>query len=38
MVMTMKVVADRIPALAWLSQLLHHQPLPHTARSIPTGP
>jgi len=26
MVMTMKVIADRIPALAWLSQLLRHEP------------
>ena len=26
MVMTMKVIADRVPALAWLSQLLGHEP------------
>jgi len=26
MVMTMKVIADRVPALTWLSQLLNHAP------------
>ena len=38
MVMTIKVVADRVPALSWLAQLLHHQPIRPTARPTPVGP
>jgi predicted PurR-regulated permease PerM len=38
MVMTMKVIADRVPALAWLSHLLSHQATPPKTQPRSAGP